>query len=104
MSLPQTLQPSPDDENTLLIRRRPQPVPPPVEISASEAPTVPPLPGLPVELVDHPRYRIVAELGRGGMGVVYKAEHRLMERTVALKVISADLVSSNQAVERFRQE
>lgn len=38
------------------------------------------------------------------MGVVYQAEHRLMERTVALKVIHARLLSSNLAVERFRLE
>src|SRR5262245_47172351 len=45
-------------------------------------------PDVPAGLAGHPRYRILELLGVGGMGAVYKAEHRLMERTVALKVIS----------------
>lgn len=59
---------------------------------------------VPAALLDHPRYRILRKLGQGGMGVVYQAEHKLMERPVALKVITARLVSSELAVERFRQE
>lgn len=55
-------------------------------------------------LADHPRYHIVQLLGSGGMGSVYKAEHRLMRRSVALKVINAELVSSKSAVERFQRE
>ncbi len=59
---------------------------------------------IPPELAEHPRYRIIKQLGAGGMGVVYQAQHRLMERPVALKVISARLVDSDVAVERFRLE
>jgi serine/threonine protein kinase len=38
------------------------------------------------------------------MGDVYKAEHKLMDRPVALKLINRDLVKNAQAVERFRRE
>ena len=38
------------------------------------------------------------------MGAVYKAEHRLMERPVALKVINRDLIDNPALVERFRRE
>ena len=60
--------------------------------------------GLPEELNDHPRYRVVAALGAGGMGAVYRAEHRLMDRPVALKVIRGDLLGNEAMVERFRRE
>ncbi|HKB00978.1 MAG TPA: protein kinase [Gemmataceae bacterium] len=59
---------------------------------------------IPPELGDHPRYRVVQFLGSGGMGAVYRAEHRRMERPVALKVIHRDLVARPGAVDRFRQE
>jgi serine/threonine-protein kinase len=59
---------------------------------------------LPKELADHPRYRIVKQLGAGGMGVVYQAMHRMMDRAVALKVISRKLTSRPDAIDRFRQE
>ncbi len=38
------------------------------------------------------------------MGAVYKAEHRLMERTVALKIINRELTDRSAVVERFRRE
>ena len=59
---------------------------------------------LPTELQDHPRYRIVELIGRGGMGNVYRAEHRLMNRPVAIKLINSQLIRQPQAVERFRRE
>src|SRR5262249_21196231 len=59
---------------------------------------------LPRELADHPRYHILERLGSGGMGAVYKAEHRLMERPVALKIINPALMSRPALVERFRRE
>jgi WD40 repeat protein len=61
-------------------------------------------PEVPAPLVDHPRYRVEGLLGAGGMGWVFKAEHRLMARPVALKVIRGDLMDRPAAVERFRQE
>jgi serine/threonine protein kinase len=55
-------------------------------------------------LADHPRYRVVGVLGRGGMGAVYKAEHRAMNRLVALKVLNAEYVRNPDAIHRFRRE
>src|SRR5262249_436700 len=64
----------------------------------------PPGPDVPPELIGHPRYRVRELLGAGGMGAVFKAEHLLMGRTVALKVIHRHLVDRPAAAERFRQE
>ena len=59
---------------------------------------------IPPELVDHPRYRVMNLLGVGGMGVVYQAEHLMMGRIVALKMISMKYTANAKAVERFRRE
>ena len=59
---------------------------------------------VPPELADHPRYRVQGQLGAGGMGVVYKAEHVLMGRTVAVKVMAQRFTANAVAVERFRRE
>ena len=48
-------------------------------------------------------YRVLNEIGRGGMGRVYKAEHRRMKRTVALKVLSAS-IQTPKAIRRFQRE
>ena len=58
----------------------------------------------PAGFTDHPRYRIVGEIGAGGMGTVYKAEDLLMGRTIAIKVVSPHLTAKATAVERFRKE
>ena len=59
---------------------------------------------IPEELNDHPRYQVECIVGRGGMGEVYKAEHRIMQRPVALKVINRRLINKPEAVDRFQRE
>ncbi|HWE36398.1 MAG TPA: serine/threonine-protein kinase [Isosphaeraceae bacterium] len=50
------------------------------------------------------RYVILDSIGKGGMGRIYKARHRLMGRVVAVKVIAPALRSSPQKVALFRRE
>ncbi|MGH7128385.1 MAG: serine/threonine-protein kinase, partial [Planctomycetaceae bacterium] len=59
---------------------------------------------VPIELRDHARYQLLELLGRGGMGAVFKAEHRLMQRCVALKLIRKDLTEKADSLERFQRE
>lgn len=49
------------------------------------------------------KYRIVDQLGRGGMGTVYKAVDESLGRDVAIKVLNADVIEPD-SIERFRRE
>jgi serine/threonine protein kinase len=59
---------------------------------------------VPHELSDHPQYTIIRELGRGGMGVVYLARNKLMDRLEVLKVINQELLGQPGARDRFLRE
>jgi uncharacterized RDD family membrane protein YckC len=76
--------------------------------SDPEAVTVAPRGGPAAETAPVPEvlggYRLLGELGAGGMGVVYEAEEAASGRRVALKVLAPEFAASADAVERFRQE
>jgi serine/threonine protein kinase/Tfp pilus assembly protein PilF len=57
---------------------------------------------LPSEVVSH--YRLLAEIGRGGMGVVYRAEDVTLGRQVAMKFLPAEFASDRVAFERLQRE
>ena len=59
------------------------------------------------EADEHPEiagFRIVREIGRGGMGVVFEAEQTSLQRRVALKVLASHLSLSTDATKKFRRE
>src|SRR5687767_1740923 len=84
----------------------------PAEQRLESAPTVPP-PDLeevdgdariPPGTMISERYKIQRVLGEGGMGVVYAAEHVLMRKEVAVKVLHAEMCSMPEVVARFENE
>src|SRR5579864_4579403 len=74
-----------------------------VEGDARDDAQQPPPPAIP-RLRELGGYRIVREIGRGGMGVVYEAEQISLGRRVALKVLPGHVVGDRKALERFRRE
>jgi len=50
------------------------------------------------------RYQVESLLGEGGMGVVYSARHKVIDKRVAIKVLRADMAREQEITERFLQE
>ena len=50
------------------------------------------------------QYRLIEKLGEGGMGVVYKAVDVMLDRVVAVKLVSAELADNQELLERFKSE
>ena len=49
-------------------------------------------------------YRLVSLIGKGGMGEVWRAEHRMLARPAAIKIIRPDGAGGREAIERFKRE
>jgi serine/threonine-protein kinase len=82
----------------------------PPDSESSEAPTVPPeqgasLAGGTIELGAHlPDLELLGEIGRGGMGVVYKARQKSLDRLVAVKMLLHQFCQNEVALKRFYTE
>lgn len=50
------------------------------------------------------RYEVLKPLGKGGMGMVYKAHDRMLEESVAIKVLRAEYFNNKEMAQRFREE
>ncbi len=76
---------------------------PPADLGAPTADVIPAAPaGLPEVLTR--RYEVLEQVGRGGMGVVYKARDRETGEVVALKLIKPEVADDATYVERFKRE
>ena len=65
---------------------------------------VTPQPAVSKDAVIAGKYRVIEELGRGGMGIVYKAEDTRLKRPVALKFLPPELVHIPEIKDRFMRE
>jgi serine/threonine protein kinase len=76
----------------------------PKSLAGRIAPEPPRAHTLPSSLADHEDYEVIGELGRGGMGVVYLVENKLMGRKEVLKVVGTHLINRPGVEERFLRE
>ena len=58
----------------------------------------------PVGLIKAPGYKDFREVGRGGMGEVYRTRQISLDRDVAVKLIKRGLLTTNEELSRFRNE
>ncbi|HKQ70598.1 MAG TPA: serine/threonine-protein kinase [Polyangiaceae bacterium] len=93
MSQPESGQPLPSFPSAS------QPPSPPKSIPPPPAP-VDPYVGTTID----GRYRVESVLGEGGMGVVYLARHKVIDKKVAIKVLRAEMAREKEVTERFLQE
>ncbi|MHC5542008.1 serine/threonine-protein kinase, partial [Singulisphaera rosea] len=75
-----------------------RPTTPPVETGQAALEELPP------GLAEHPDYKVLRELGRGGMGVVYLAHNHMLGRDEVLKVMSRRVVEHPKVLDRFLRE
>jgi|GEM_PF-3023512 len=59
---------------------------------------------VPIGTVIDGKYEILEVVGRGGMGIVYKAHHKFINKDVAIKLLNSQLCNSPQVVTRFQRE
>ncbi len=102
-SSPDSEPPSGDDP-TVVVGHSPWDLPTPSErpssAQAAGGPAADPLIGL----IIADRYRIIEQIGRGGMGIVYRVEHTHIGKLLAMKLLAGELSSNKEVVRRFKQE